>query len=151
QPHEEASSTDALKNMVGEAVVIADRLQAAVSEVDSSMSELETIADLAMKQEDDLRLNSQTAMTRLEEAFSALQEVSAASQQIRMATEEMSSESNETREIVIEVRQSLHHTDEVMNELAYNHGIMQERIDGLIDQASKIGEINALIQEIVAQ
>ncbi|MFD0675207.1 methyl-accepting chemotaxis protein [Cohnella sp. GCM10027633] len=147
----ERENQAALRRMVEEAVVISDRLQATVSEVDSSMGQLGAIADRSAAQEDKLRANSKTAMTRLEEAFSALQEVSAASQEIRSVTEVMSAQSKETREVVVEVCRSLTHTDEVMNDLSTNHGTMEARVNELIDQASKIGEINALIQEIVAQ
>jgi methyl-accepting chemotaxis protein len=142
---------DALRHMIEEAVVISDRLQAAVSEVDSSMNQLDAIADKTADHEEKLRLNSKTAMLRLEEAFSSLQEVSAASQEIRGVTEELSSQSLKTRDVVVDVCRSLNHTDDVMNDLAKNHGTMEERINGLIAQASKIGEINELIQEIVTQ
>jgi methyl-accepting chemotaxis protein len=145
------ANPEVLRQMVGEAVVIADRLQAAVSEVDSSMSQLDAIADRSAEQEEKLRQHSKTAMFRLEEAFSSLQEVSAASQEIRGVTEEMNSHSQKTRDVVVDVCRSLNHTDEVMNDLSTNHGTMEERVNGLIAQASKIGEINALIQEIVTQ
>lgn len=142
---------EALRHMIEEAVVIADRLQAAVSEVDSSISQLDAIADRTTEHEEKLRRNSQTAMIRLEEAFSSLQEVSAASQEIRVVTEELNVQSQRTKDVVVEVCRSLNHTDEVMNDLSTNHGTMEERVNGLIAQASKIGEINELIQEIVAQ
>ncbi len=142
---------EALRQMVEEAVVISDRLQAAVSEVDSSMSQLDAIADRSAEQEEKLRQHSKTAMYRLEEAFSSLQEVSAASQEIRGVTEELNSQSQRTKEVVVDVCRSLNHTDEVMNDLSINHGTMEERVNGLIAQASKITEINELIQEIVTQ
>ncbi|WP_373229039.1 methyl-accepting chemotaxis protein [Cohnella sp.] len=145
------ANPEALRHMVEEAVVISDRLQAAVSEVDSSMSQLDSIADRAAEQEDKLRQHSQTAMSRLEEAFSSLQEVAAASQEIRSVAEELTAHSQETKEVVVDVCRSLNHTDEVMSELSNNHGTMEERVNGLIAQASKISEINELIQEIVAQ
>ncbi|MFC5468696.1 methyl-accepting chemotaxis protein [Cohnella suwonensis] len=145
------SKPEALRRMIEEAVVISDRLQAAVSEVDSSTSQLDEIANRTSVQEEKLRGNGKAAMARLEEAFSALQEVSAASQEIRGATEELSSQSRETRDVVVEVCKSLNHTDEVMNDLSKNHGTMESRVNELIAQASKIGEINELIQEIVTQ
>lgn len=140
-----------LRRMVEEAVVISDRLQATVSEVDSSMGQLGAIADRSAEQEDQLREISRAAMSRMSDAFAALQEVSAASQEIRGVTEEMSRQSKETRDVVLEVCKSLTHTDQVMNDLSINHGTMEARVKELIEQASKIGEINALIQEIVTQ
>jgi methyl-accepting chemotaxis protein len=145
------TNPEALRQMVEEAVVISDRLHAAVSEVDSSMSHLDTIANRSAEQEEKLRQNSQTAIFRLEEAFTSLQELAAASQEIRGVSEELNSQSRLTREVVVEVSHSLNHTDEVMNELSNNHGTMEERVKELIAQASKIGEINELIQEIVSQ
>lgn len=147
----DSEGNEALRRMIGEAVVISDRLQAAVSEVDSSMGQLSAIADRSSQLEDSLRENSKTAMARLGDAFASLQEVSAASQEIRSVTELMSKQSRETKEVVVEVCRSLTHTDEVMNDLSTNHGTMEGRVRALIEQASKIGEINALIQEIVAQ
>jgi len=148
---EDAAKPEALRRMIEEAVVISDRLQAAVSEVDASMGQLGAIADQSAAQEEKLRQNGKTAMIRLEEAFGSLQEAAAASQEIRGATEELSTQSGKARDVVVEVCRSLTHTDEVMTDLARNHGTMEERVNELIAQASKIGEINELIQEIVSQ
>lgn len=147
----QTDNPEKLRRMADEALVIADRLQAAVSEVDQSMGQLGTLADKAAEKEENLRQHSRIAMNSLKEAFSALQEVSAASQEIRGVSEEMSAQSKQTRDVVLEVCKSLQQTDVVMNDLSRNHGAMEERVNGLIAQASKIGEINALIQEIVTQ
>lgn len=148
---EPGANREALRHVIEEAVVTSDRLQAAVAEVDSSMGQLEEIARHAAEQEELLRMNSRSAAERLEQSFSALQEVAASSEQIRATSETMSAQSREAKDVVIEVARSLHQTDEVMNDLALHHGTMEERIRALIEQASKIGEMNALIQEIVAQ
>ncbi|MFD2329992.1 methyl-accepting chemotaxis protein [Cohnella sp. GCM10020058] len=142
---------DKLRTMVGEAVVISDRLQAAVGEVDSSVGQLEAIADRSAVQEDRLRQQSKLAAGRLDEAFSALQEVAAASEEIRATSEGMSRQSREARDVVLDVCKSMLQTDEAMNDLAVNHGTMEERVSGLIAEASKITQMNELIQEIVSQ
>lgn len=149
--YDERSNPEALRHMVEEAVVISDRLQAAVSEVDSSMGQLEGIVNKSTEQEERLRHNGQFAMERLDEAFSALQEVAAASEEIRGTSAVLSDQSRQTRDIVVEVCRSLNQTDAVMNDLSVNHEMMEARVRSLIEQASRIGEINALIQEIVAQ
>ncbi len=146
-----AANPEALRRMIEEAVVIADRLQAAVSEVDSSIGQLDGIADRAANQEEKLRARAKTARLRLEEAFSSLQEMSASSREIRSVTEKLSAQSERARDVVVEVCRSLTHTDEVMNDLSRNHGTMEERVNALIAQASKIEEINAWIQEIVSR
>ena len=150
-PQPAAADGETLRRMADEALVVADKLQAAVSEVDDSMGRLGVIADEALEKEERLRQQSRAAMLRLEEAFSSLQEVSAASQEIRGVSEELRQQSNETRDVVVEVCKSLVKTDEVMNDLSANRESMEERVNNLIAQASRIGELNALIQEIVAQ
>ncbi len=150
-PEDAVDRSDKLHRMIGEAVVISDRLRAAVSEVDASMGQLETIADRSAVQEERLRHHSRTAVAQLEEAFSALQEVAAASEEIRGTSERMSDQSREAKEVVLEVNRSLLHTDEVMNEMSQQHGAVEERVRGLIVQTSRISEMNALIQEIVSQ
>ncbi|MBB6669673.1 methyl-accepting chemotaxis protein [Cohnella nanjingensis] len=149
QPDE--AGGDKLRRMVEEAVVISDRLRAAVDEVDSSMGQLEAIADRSAVQEERLRSHSRTAVEQLEQAFSALQEVAAASEEIRGTSERMSEQSREAKEVVREVSRSLHQTDEVMSDLSLQHGTVEERVRGLSVQATKIAEMNAIIQEIVAQ
>lgn len=148
---DERQEREKLRTMVGEAVVISDRLRAAVDEVDSSVGQLESIADRSAVQEDRLRQHSRLATSRLNEAFSALQEVAAASDAIHATSDEMSRQSREARDVVIDVSRSLLHTGEVMNELAANQGTMEARIGGLIAQASRITQMNELIQEIVSQ
>jgi hypothetical protein len=53
--------------------------------------------------------------------------------------------------VVVDVCRSLVNTDEVMNDLGRHNRTMEQRIDDLIAQMSRIGEINAFLQEIVTQ
>ena len=150
-PGGEENGRPALARMVGEAVVISDRLQAAVAEVDSSMGRMKVNADRSAALEQTLREQSNAAVGRLEQAFAALQEMAASAEEIRAASELMSDSSREARDVVVTVARSLQQTDEAMNDLSAHHGETEARVAGLIAQASKIGEINLLIQEIVAQ
>lgn len=145
------SESSALERIAEEAVVTSDRLQAAVAEVDSSLGQLEEIAARSAVQEERLRENSRSASERLEEAFSSLQEVAASAEQIRSVSERMSEQSKEAKDVVNEVVHSLHRTDETMNDLSLRHGAMEARIGELISQAKRIGEMNDLIREIVAE
>lgn len=146
-----SANPEALKIMVEEAVVISDRLQAAVSEVDSSMHQLEAIAARSAVQEETLRRRSQSATIRLGEAFSSLQEVAAASQEIRGVTELLRGQSNETRDVVVDVCRSLHQTGEFLSALIESRATMERQVQDLGRHASGIGEINVSLQAIVAQ
>lgn len=145
------SNPAALRKIVENAVVISDRLQAAVTEVDSSMGQLESVADQSAEHEERLRDNGRYAIARLDEAFSALQEAAAASEQIRGASGQLREQSRKTKDVVVDVCRSLQDTDDAMSELSAHHGAMEERVNALIVQSLKISEINALIQNIVAQ
>lgn len=147
-----ASSDEAtLSRMEEEATVVADRLQAAVAEVDDSMGRLGGMADQAFTREERLGQLGRTAKFKLEEAFSALKEVAAAATGIRGAAEGLKLQSDETKGVAVGVNQSLVQAGEVMSDLSANRETMEACVNGLIAQASKIGEFNALIQEIVAQ
>lgn len=153
QPAPSSSESDeaTLRRIEEEATVVADRLQAAVAEVDDSMGRLGAMADRAFAREERLGKLGRTAKSKLEEVHAALQEVAAAATEIRGAAEHLKWQSHETKEEAIGVHRSLAQTAEVMNELSDNRETMETCVNGLIAQASKIGEFNALIQEVVAQ
>lgn len=140
-----------MTRLLNESVVISDQLNAAVDEVDHSASRLTEIADVSAEHEKKLRSSSLLAMKRIEEAFSALQEVASAAEQISGASSHLNIKSKETKEVVLDVCRSLTNTDEVMNELNKNNRSMDVHIRQLIEQTSHINEINQFIQEIVSQ
>lgn len=139
------------RRMIGEAVVIADRLQAAVTEVDASAGKLATVSEQSRRVEERLLARSREALARLEDAFARLQEAGAASQEIRAASGVMRRQSATARQVVADVSNSLEETDAVMNELAGRHEAMDRHVRELIGHASQIGEMNAFIREMVAQ
>lgn len=137
--------------LLNESVVISDQLHAAVDEVEQTTRHLTEIADQSALQEQKLRTNSSLAVNRIEEAFSALQEVASAAEQINDTSAHLNARSKETKEVVLDVCRSLTSTDEVMNELSQNNQTMEQHIRQLIEQTSHINEINQFIQEIVSQ
>jgi len=148
---EASAQDDKWMRIIGEAVVIADRLQAAVSEVDLSSGKLESVAERSRALEERLTARSREALGLLEEAFGKLQDAEAASQEIRASSEEMGERSAEARNVVLEVSRSLGETDAVMGDLAGSHEAMDKHVRGLIGHLAQIGEMNRFIQEIVAQ
>lgn len=142
---------DRMSRLLNESVVISDQLNAAVDEVNYSANHLTEIADVSAQHEQNLRANSTLAMNRIEEAFSSLQEVASAAEQISGASAHLSTKSKETKEVVLDVCRSLTSTDEVMNELSKNNRSMDQHIRELIEHTSFINEINQFIQEIVSQ
>lgn len=142
---------DVLRMLINESLVISDQLTAAVEEVNQSTSQLTEIADQSAVTEGELRVSSKKAMERIEETFSNLQEVAASAEQISATADQLDEESKSTKEVVLEVCRSLTTTDQVMNDLNTHNQTMDKHIRELIEQTSRINEINSFIQEIVSQ
>lgn len=138
-------------NFVQESQVVADRMSAAVQEVDTSIQKLTSIADASAQQERQLKLRSQTAVERVGETFAAIQQVTAAADQILESSIDMNEKSERTKSTMDEICYSLERTDIVMNEIYKGNNVMQDRIKELIGNTSKIEEINGFIREVVAQ
>jgi len=136
---------------VQESQVVADRLAAAVEEVNRSIDQLTAIADASIQGEEELKSRSNQAVEQLQEAFAAIQQVAAAAEQIMDSSMHMHEESEQTKDTVVDVNRSLNTTDAVMNELHVNSDTMQTKIQNLTDHTSKIEEINTFITEVVSQ
>jgi len=145
--HEESQ----LAQLVNESQVTVDQLQAVVEEVHLAMEQLAGIADRSAVQEEKLRQQSKNALDRIEETFSSLQEVAAAAEQITDTSQQLSAESRQTKDVVLDVVRALTTTDQVMNELYEQNRTMSSSIRELIQQTSRIHEINASIHGIVSQ
>lgn len=139
------------RTFIQESQVVADRLAAAVEEVNRSIGHLLQIADASIQGEEELKGRSQHAADQLQEAFAAIQQVAAAADQILDASLHMHRESEQTKDTVVDVCRSLNTTDEVMNDLHVNNDTMQKKIQDLTEHTSKIEEINTFITEVVAQ
>lgn len=141
----------AVEAVVNEAQVAADRLVAVKEELAGATDRLGEIADASTAEEDRLRSRSQQSMDRIGDAFSSMQEVAAAAHQISDHAAVMSRESEEARGLVLDISKLLANADGIMQELANNHGRMEERIGLLSQHANNIEGINGFIREVVSQ
>ncbi|ANE49117.1 hypothetical protein SY83_22350 [Paenibacillus swuensis] len=144
-------SIETVVQFVNESQVVSDQLNAAIEEVNLSIEGLNRVADSSTQIEEQLRNHSRLAVNRINEAFSSLQEVAAAADQISDTSAYMNTESQSTQTVVMHVVQSLTKTNEVMDSLRSYNQTMDERIRELSDHASKIEEINSFIQGVVSQ
>ncbi|WP_127532341.1 methyl-accepting chemotaxis protein [Paenibacillus kobensis] len=146
-----SSEKQLLGRLFNESEVISNRLNAAVDEVNQSISRLTEVADHVTKQEDQMLGRSRLAVERIDEAFSVLQQVAASAEEISTASTRLSGESKDTKSVVMDVCLSLDTTDKVMNDLSSHNQSMETQFKSLIEQMSSIYEINSFIQEIVTQ
>ncbi len=142
---------DKYKQLINESLVISDQMHAAVEEVNQSIHELTSIADRSKGHEEELRARGHRAVAQIDQTFSAIQEVASAAEEISSTSIQLDQESKHVKEVVVDVCRSLVKTDEVMNNLNSHNASMEQRIKELIEQTSRINEINAFIQEIVSQ
>ncbi len=149
--HDNKGQQEQFRTFIQESQVVADRLAAAVEEVNRSIGHLLHIADASIQGEEDLKIRSNQAVGQLQEAFAAIQQVAAAADQILDSSLHMHQESEQTKDTVIDVCRSLNATDEVMNDLHINNDTMQKKIQDLTGHTSKIEEINTFIAEVVSQ
>jgi methyl-accepting chemotaxis protein len=146
-----SNSVGKIKEFVNESQVVADRLVAAVEEVNTSIMKLTEIAYASTDKEQLLRAQSQQALSQIEETFASMQQVAAASEQIMNSAIIMSQGSEETKDAVVDVCRALDNTDRVMNQMHANHDNMQGRIGELSEHTTKIEDINGFIRDIVSQ
>jgi methyl-accepting chemotaxis protein len=146
-----SNSLEKIKGFVNESQVVADRLVAAVNEVNTSITKLTEIANASADKERLLRGQSQQALSQIGETFSSMQQVAAAAEQIMISSIVMSQESEGTKKAVVDVCRALDHTDRVMNQMHENHDNMQERIAELSEHTAKIEDINGFIRDVVSQ
>jgi methyl-accepting chemotaxis protein len=144
-------SREVVTQFVNESQVAADRLIAVVEGVNESIKRLTDIADLSTMQEEQLKERSRETRNKIEEAFAAMQEVASSAEHIRSSSNDMAGESEQTRDLVLDVCRSLNVTDRTMTDLKNEHGQMELQISNLISHTSNIGEINHFITEVVSQ
>ncbi|ADH98344.1 methyl-accepting chemotaxis protein [Salisediminibacterium selenitireducens] len=138
-------------DFINESQVVSDRMMAAVEEVNMALGQLRQIADQSVSEGKALKANSHQSMEQIQEAFARLQEVSATSEQIRKTAVTMSEESEEAKQSMGKVSDSLASTEAVMERLTGYNGSVTENIQGLTDHTAKIDEINTLIKGVVSQ
>jgi methyl-accepting chemotaxis protein len=146
-----SNHTVKIKEFVNESQVVADRLVASIEEVNTSIAKLTEIADASTEKEQQLRAQSQQALSQIEETFSSMQQVAAAAEQIMNSAIVMNQESEETKDAVVDVCRALDNTDRVMNQMHANHDNMQNRIGELSEHTAKIEDINGFIRDVVSQ
>jgi len=80
-----------------------------------------------------------------------MQEVASSADHIRSSSSDMAGESEQTRDLILDVCRSLTVTDQRMSDLQNQHDQMEGQIGNLISHTGNIGEINVFISEVVAQ
>lgn len=147
----ETAADESLRQFVNESQVVADRLHSALEEVSQATASLSEIAEASIQSEEQLRARSEVTMSRVDETFSAMQQVRVTADQVLASSMAMLDESELTRDTVLEVCRSMTVTDKVMQELHNNNDTMQMRIQALTTHTSKIEEINSFITDVVSQ
>lgn len=133
------------EKMARESLVAADRLQAAVSEVDESMEQLQELSDISSALDLDLKAGSERSLEQMQESLAVVQEVASSAQRIQDAAEQLHLRSDKTLQEASRIAEALAEADGTIRSLAES----QQSISGpLGDLENNTRLLNKLYEEL---
>ncbi|MBU5671849.1 methyl-accepting chemotaxis protein [Paenibacillus brevis] len=133
------------EKMARESLVAADRLQAAVSEVDESMEQLQELSDISSALDLDLKAGSERSLEQMQESLAVVQEVASSAQRIQEAADQLYLRSDKTLQEASRITQALAEADGTIRSLAES----QQSISGpLGDLEDNTRLLNKLYEEL---
>ncbi|WP_281890406.1 methyl-accepting chemotaxis protein [Paenibacillus sp. YYML68] len=144
-------SKQRLRAMSYDMQVAADRLGAAMEEVNRHSQGLQRTADDTQRQEGRLRARSTSAMHHIESAFVMMNDVTELTAHIQRLSDGMQQQVAGTKDVVMEIVQDLQSTDRVMGEMKLSNEMMWDNIQDLLRYISHIEAMNADLVGIVEE
>lgn len=143
--HKREEASQDWERMARESLVAADRLTAAVSEVDESMEQLQELSDISSALDLDLKAGSERSLEQMQESLAAVQEVASSASRIQESAEQLSLRSDKTLLEASRITQALAEADGTISLLADS----QQSISGpLGDLESNTRHLNKLYEEL---
>ncbi|WP_151735622.1 methyl-accepting chemotaxis protein [Paenibacillus tengchongensis] len=144
-----AEAEDKVQRLGNEMVVTSDRLHGALEEINRHTESLQQTADYSHAYEVGLQARSNEAKANIEDAFGAMEGVSAVTRHIEELTKRLGWTMSATRQGMDDMLASLKNTDAVMAELQEQSGDMQSKFAVLSGRIAMVEEINSLLVGIV--
>lgn len=143
--HKREESSQDWERMARESLVAADRLTAAVSEVDENMEQLQELSEISSALDLDLKAGSQRSLEQMQESLAVVQEVASSASRIQESAEQLSLRSDKTLLEASRITQALAEADGTISLLAES----QQSISGpLGDLESNTRHLNKLYEEL---
>lgn len=142
---EDRQSEQDWEKMARESLVAADRLQAAVGEVDESIEQLQELSDISSALDLSLKASSERSLEQMQESLAAVQEVATSAQRIQDAAEQLHLRSDKTLQEASRITHALAEADGTIRTLAES----QQSISGPMgDLENNTRQLNKVYQEL---
>ncbi|WP_410769967.1 methyl-accepting chemotaxis protein [Fontibacillus sp. BL9] len=131
--------------MANESLVAADRLQAAVGEVNESMEQLQHLSDISSVEDLKLKHSSERSLEQVQESLAAMQEVATSAFRIQEAADQLHIRSEKTLSEASRITEALAEADGTIRSLAES----QQSINGpMNDLERNTRQLGALYREL---
>lgn len=131
-----------------ESMVAADRLQAAVEEVNGSIVQLSQLSDVSSVEDMQLKAGSERSLEQVQESLAAMQEVASSASRIQGAAEQLHQRSEKTVNEAFRITEALAEADGTIRSLAESQASMTGPMTDLESNARKLGVFYRELEEI---
>ncbi|MNO29632.1 Aerotaxis receptor [compost metagenome] len=139
------NSWDAIAN---ESLVAADRLQAAVGEVNCSIEELQSLADISSIEDLKLKHSSEQSLVQVQESLAAMQEVADSAVRIQEAANHLHVKSERTQSEASRMAEDLATADRTIRALAESQQSIVKPMEDLESNTRKLGSFYRELEDI---
>lgn len=137
--------------IANESLVAADRLQAAVGEVNSSIEELQMLADISSIEDLKLKHSSEGSLKQIQESLAAMQEVTASAVSIQEAANHLHMKSEKTQSEASRMAQDLATADQTIRALAESQQSIVKPMEDLERNTTKLGSFYRELEDISSE
>lgn len=137
--------------IANESLVAADRLQAAVGEVNVNIEQLQSLADISSVEDMKLKKSSEGSLAQLQESLSAMQEVTAAAVHIQEAADYLHNKSEKTHEEALRMAQDLAKADSTMRFLSESQQSITKPMEELQQSTKQLGTVHRELEDIAGE
>lgn len=134
--------------VANESMVAADRLQAAVGEVNESIVQLSRLSDVSSQEDMQLKASSERSLEQVQESLAAMQEVASSAYRIQEAAEHLHRRSEKTVSEAYRITDALAEADETIRSLAESQESMTGPMSDLESNARKLSVFYRELEEI---
>ncbi|GGH13445.1 methyl-accepting chemotaxis protein [Paenibacillus segetis] len=127
--------------IANESLVAADRLQAAVGEVNGSIEQLQSLADKASLEDMKLKRSSERSLEQVQESLAAMEEVAASAAQIQDVANTLHARSEKTRAEASRMAEALKTADGTIHSIADSQNSIERPMVDLEQNTRKLGAL----------
>ncbi|MDQ0087248.1 methyl-accepting chemotaxis protein [Paenibacillus anaericanus] len=146
-----APTTTNWNTIANESLVAADRVQAAVGEVNGSIEKLKSLADTASLEDMKLKQSSERSLELVQESLAAMEEVAASAAEIQEMAKTLHTRSEKTRAEASLMAESLREADDTIHALADSQQSIEKPMEDLEQNTRKLGALYQDMQGIAGE